>query len=51
MKEIPIKQWRAEEALRRGVTDSMISKRLKDGKYPDLKVRRVNSRVVFVQVP
>ena len=46
--EIPMKQWRAEEAIHSCVTDTAIAHRLKRGWYPNLKLRRVNKRVVFV---
>lgn len=54
MKEIPMKQWRSEEASRLGVSEACIQNRLvrnKEKYYPNLRLRRVNQRVVFVQVP
>ena len=50
MKEIPLKQWCAEDAIRDGcVTESAVWQRVKKGKYPMLKLRKVNKRVVWVQ--
>jgi hypothetical protein len=48
--EIPFKQWRAEQAAREHVHENSIWYRLKAGKYPQLKLRKVNKRVVFVEV-
>lgn len=48
MKELPLKQWCAEEAIREGVSEAAISNRLYRGGYPHLKLRRVNKRIVFV---
>jgi len=46
---IPFKQWRAEEAMRLGISVNTVSSRLyRDGKYPHLKLKRKNKRVVFV---
>lgn len=50
-REIPMKQWRLEEARRANVCDTAIAHRLRAGKYPALKIRRVNRRVVFVSNP
>jgi len=49
-KWIPMKRWRMEEARKEGVCDIAIAMRLTRGKYPDLKIRRHNKRVVFVEV-
>lgn len=49
-KEIPLKQWVAEMAHNLGLTERAIHKRLKQGYYPNLQLRRVNQRVVFVRV-
>lgn len=46
--EIPMKQWRFREAAGNSVSPSSIANRLMRGKYPDLKIRRVNKRVVYV---
>lgn len=46
--EIPLKQWRAEEAERCGIGQNAVDRRMAAGKYPNLKLRRVNKRVVFV---
>lgn len=46
--EIPYKQWRYEQSAVRNVTDSAIAMQVKAGKYPGLRFRRVNKRVVFV---
>lgn len=50
-REIPLKQWRVEEAVRQKTTPHAISQRIYDGHYPHLKYRRVNKRVVFVVLP
>lgn len=53
VKELPMKQWLAEEAKRHDVSPAAIWRRLKvhpKKYYPNLKLRRVNKRVVFVQV-
>ena len=49
--EIPMKQWRREEAKRQFVSESSIAMRLNRGKYPGMRLRRENSRVVFVALP
>ncbi len=46
--EMSMKQWRYQEALRCGVSPDAIAYRVSSGKYPGLKVRRVNDRVVMV---
>lgn len=48
--EVPLKQWCAEEALRLGITPNGVYERMRRGKYPAIAVRRVNKRVVLVQV-
>jgi hypothetical protein len=51
--EIPFKQWRAEEALRLGISTGAVWYRLLKGRrhfYPGITLRRVNQRVVFVQL-
>lgn len=47
-RSIPLKQWRFEEAMREGVGAHSIMLRIIRGRYPDLKLSRVNARVVFV---
>lgn len=49
-KEIPLKVWVLDEAERQGVTASAVYNRLARGKYDALPLRRVNARVVYVQV-
>ncbi len=49
MKEIPLKQWLAEEAKREGVSPGAIDSRVRQGKYSNLELRRVNKRVVWVR--
>jgi hypothetical protein len=51
MKEITFKQWVYAEAAAEGVSAAAIYNRFNLGKYPRLKLRRVNKRVVFVKVP
>ncbi len=48
--EIQLKQWVIEEARRQGLSDRAIWCQMYRGKFPDLKLRRVNKRVVFVTV-
>ncbi len=46
---IPFKQWRFEEAIRLGLSVNTIGSRYyRDKKYPRLKVKRLNRRVVWV---
>jgi hypothetical protein len=45
-----MKVWRAEEARRLGIGEIAVAMRITRGKYLGLKVRRVNARVVFVQI-
>jgi hypothetical protein len=47
--EIPMKQWRMEQAEREGCCENNICRKLSKGAYPNLKIRRVNKRVVFVE--
>jgi hypothetical protein len=47
-REIPMKQFLAEEAIRLNLNPVTIWYRLRDGKYPNHTVRRVNKRVAFV---
>jgi hypothetical protein len=49
--EIPLKQWRYEEAKRLNVDETTIAHRLREGGYPLIRLRKVNSRVIFVQQP
>ena len=46
--EMPLKCWLNEEAIRCGVCPQAIYNRVQRGNYPDLVLRRVNKRVVFV---
>lgn len=50
MKEIPLKQWLFEQAKRESRQPDSVYYRLTQGRYPSLKLRRVNRRVVFVQI-
>ena len=48
-KEIPMKQWLADEAERNGISAAGIGQRLRYGHYDGaVSVRRVNPRVVWV---
>jgi len=47
---IPLKQWCAEEAIAEGTTIRAIYHRLYRGKYSWLPLKRVNRRVVFVEL-
>jgi len=46
--EIPFKQWIYEKAIRTRRTPEAVYMRVYRGKYPHLKLRRVNQRVIFV---
>ena len=46
--EITYKQWVRDRAVDDDVSEDAIYYRRAAGKYPDLKVRRVNGRVMFV---
>lgn len=48
MQEIPFKQWRVEEGQRLKISEHAVFNRVQRGHYPDLELRRVNKRVVFV---
>ncbi len=48
--EIPLKSWVTTEAQRLGLSEAAIYLRIKRDGYPGLEMRRVNRRVVFVQV-
>jgi len=50
MTAIPLKQWCAEEAVRSGVQPVTVYHRIYRGKYPWLPLKRVNKRVVFVEL-
>jgi hypothetical protein len=45
---MPLKQWLIEEAERCHRSRQCIVMRLRRGKYPTLKLHRVNKRVIFV---
>lgn len=46
--EIPMKQFRVEEAKRIGISPASLANDWSRGRRPYPKVRRVNKRVVFV---
>ena len=48
--EIYMKQWRLTEMERTGLSIGGVYRRLANGKYPQVRVRKVNPRVVFVRV-
>ena len=50
MTEIPLKQWLHEEAERTGSTHKAVSVKFYRGRYPHLKLRRINARVVMVKL-
>lgn len=51
-KEIPFKQWLAEEAMRAHITPNSVWCRLRRlGWYPKLKLRKVSPKTIYVQVP
>jgi len=43
-----MKEWRCEQARKRGVTETAIAMALRRGHFSGLVIRRVNQRVVFV---
>jgi hypothetical protein len=43
-----LKQWLIERSQQEGVTPNAIYKRIRAGKYPKLKLKSKNPRVVFV---
>lgn len=47
--EIQLKAWVIEEAMRAGLKPRAVYQRVSTGKYPNLKLRRENRRVIFVQ--
>jgi hypothetical protein len=47
---IPLKQWCAEEAILDGVQPITIFHRLQRGWYPNLPLKRINKRVVLVEL-
>jgi hypothetical protein len=47
--EITMKRWLIEESARENVSPSAIAQRLSRGHYPDLRLRRVNQRVIYVR--
>lgn len=48
--EIPMKEWRVQKAAELGVSPTVVAARLSKGQMPYPTVRRVNKRVVFVQL-
>ena len=44
-----MKEWRLMEAIKHGVSEFAIAMRKTRGGYPNLKIRKVNSRIVFVK--
>lgn len=48
--EITLKAWVYTEAEREGVKPTTIYNRISRGKYPALRLRRVNHAVIFVQL-
>lgn len=51
MKEVRMKEWRKTEALKQGVSEAAVANQLWRGKWPQLQIRRVTKRTVFVGVP
>lgn len=49
--EVSMKEWRIAEAAAHGLTESAVAMRLARGAYPELNIRRVNPRRVFVSIP
>ncbi len=47
---IRLMQWVRQVAKQENVTQNAIYNRLRRGKYPNLKVHRVNSQVAFVEL-
>ncbi len=48
--EVLLKVWVDEEAQRTGLKPTAVYNRIQRGKYPELKLRRVNARTIYVQV-
>ena len=48
--EMRLKEWLAAEANRLGIDPDSVHMRLRRGKYPGLKLRRMNRQNIFVQV-
>lgn len=48
--EIPFKRWVLEQSAREACGPSGVLNRFYAGEYPQLKIRRVNARVVWVAV-
>lgn len=48
--EMWIKEWSVNEMNRTGLGRTAIHQRLHGGKYPNVTLRKVNKRVVFVRV-
>lgn len=47
--EIAFKEWLFQESQRTGLSVRAVRGRFNRGKYPDLPIRRVNSRTIFVK--
>ncbi len=47
---IPLKAWVIDEAIKEGVERITVYHRIYRGKYPNLPLKRVNKRVVFVEL-
>ena len=45
---ITLKEFTIDEGVRRGVRPCTVHKDIHRGKYPVLKLKRVNARIVFV---
>ena len=48
LNKMPLKQWTHEEATRRKLSPATVLTDFCRGKYPKLKIERVNARVIFV---
>lgn len=44
---VPLKQWRYEEGERQGCTEDRILKRMYQGHYPHLEIKKINRKMVF----
>ena len=49
--EVTMKAFRESEALRLGLNETQVHNMIHRGQYPNLQIRRVNRRVVFVIPP
>ena len=44
---VPLKQWRTEEGVRQSRSEGRIAKWLYAGRYPHLKIKKINRKMVY----